>query len=57
MTGSMTDFVKTARMFAFVARKPGVFADNACHVFAELEQEQPASAVVNFITKVMMGRK
>ncbi|KHN87145.1 Tensin-3 [Toxocara canis] len=53
----LTTYVKSARMFAFVARKIGSRTDNACHVFAELEPEQPASAVVNFITKVMMGRK
>uniref|UniRef100_A0A914R912 PTB domain-containing protein n=1 Tax=Parascaris equorum TaxID=6256 RepID=A0A914R912_PAREQ len=53
----LTSYVKSARMFAFVARKIGSRTDNACHVFAELEPEQPASAVVNFITKVMMGRK
>uniref|UniRef100_A0A158R4Z4 SH2 domain-containing protein n=1 Tax=Syphacia muris TaxID=451379 RepID=A0A158R4Z4_9BILA len=53
----MADYVKIARTFAFIARKAGSYADNACHVFAELEQEQPASAVVSFITKVMMGRK
>ncbi|MFH4975143.1 hypothetical protein AB6A40_001852 [Gnathostoma spinigerum] len=47
-------YVKSARMFAFVARKIGSRTDNACHVFAELEPEQPATAVVNFITKVML---
>ena len=26
-----------------------------CHVFAALEPDQPASAIVNFVTKVMIG--
>jgi len=29
--------------------------DNACHVFAELDAEQPADAVANFVMKVMLG--
>ena len=28
-------------------------ADNQCHVFAELEPEQPATAIVNFVNKVI----
>ncbi|CAI4225820.1 unnamed protein product [Auanema sp. JU1783] len=48
--------VPSARMFAFVARKPSSY-ENSCHVFAELEQEQPASAVVNFINKVMLANR
>jgi hypothetical protein len=50
-----TTYVRQARVFGFVARKISTKADNACHVFAELDPEQPATAVVNFITKVMMG--
>ncbi|KAK6106974.1 Phosphotyrosine-binding domain family protein [Brugia pahangi] len=57
LEGSVTKYVKNARMFAFVARKIGSRTDNTCHIFAELEPEQPATAVVNFITKVMMGRR
>lgn len=49
--------MKNARIFAFVARKVASRSDNACHIFAELEPEQPASAVVNFITKVMMAKR
>ncbi|CEF68330.1 SH2 domain and PTB/PI domain and Pleckstrin homology-like domain and Tensin phosphotyrosine-binding domain and Tensin phosphatase, C2 domain-containing protein [Strongyloides ratti] len=49
-----TNFVQTAKIFGFVARNPNSY-DNQCHVFAELDPEQPASAVVNFITKVMMA--
>jgi tensin len=47
--------VPDARIFAFVARKTGSRTENACHVFAELESGQPATAVVNFVTKVMMA--
>ena len=43
------------RIFGFVARKPGSKTDNQCHVFAEYEIEQPASAIVSFVTKVLLG--
>lgn len=43
------------RVFGFVARKPASGSDNQCHVFAELEPEQPATAIVNFVSKVMMS--
>ncbi|TTE51854.1 Tensin-2 [Bagarius yarrelli] len=43
------------RVFGFVAKKPGSTAENACHLFAELDPEQPATAIVNFINKVMLG--
>lgn len=36
-----------------MARKPASKTDNQCHLFAELEPEQPASAIVNFVGKVM----
>lgn len=45
----------SSRCFGFVARKPAHKSDNQCHVFAELEPEQPATAIVNFVNKVMMG--
>ncbi|KAK6729410.1 hypothetical protein RB195_006454 [Necator americanus] len=48
--------VKSARLFAIVARKPSSM-ENACHVFAELEPEQPATAVVNFINKVLFANR
>lgn len=41
--------------FGFVARKPGTLADNQCHIFAQLEPEQPASAIINFVSKVMQA--
>ena len=43
------------RLFAFVARKPTSRACNQCHVFAELDTEQPARAIVNFVNKVMLS--
>ncbi|KAJ8729425.1 hypothetical protein PYW08_001006 [Mythimna loreyi] len=42
------------RVFAFVARASSG-ADNQCHVFAELEPEQPATAIVNFVNKALLG--
>ncbi|XP_076840725.1 LOW QUALITY PROTEIN: tensin-2 [Brachyhypopomus gauderio] len=45
----------TSKVFGFVAKKPGSAAENVCHLFAELEPEQPATAIVNFINKVMLG--
>ncbi|CAK1549913.1 unnamed protein product [Leptosia nina] len=42
------------RIFAFVARSASG-ADNQCHVFAELEPEQPATAIVNFVNKALLG--
>jgi len=45
-----------AKFFGFVARKQGSATDNACHVFAELDPDQPASAIVNFVTRVMIGQ-
>ena len=44
------------RVFGFVARKQGGVSDNSCHLFAELDPDQPASAIVNFVTKVMIGQ-
>ncbi|XP_067001379.2 tensin-3 isoform X3 [Anabrus simplex] len=47
--------ISSNRVFGFVARKPASKTDNQCHIFAELEPEQPASAIVNFVSKVMMS--
>ncbi|CAL9698372.1 unnamed protein product [Knipowitschia caucasica] len=41
------------RLFGFVARKQGSTTDNVSHLFAELEPEQPASAIVSFVSRVM----
>ncbi|NWS00642.1 TENS3 protein, partial [Motacilla alba] len=43
------------RVFGFIARKQGSATDNVCHLFAEHDPEQPASAIVNFVSKVMIG--
>uniref|UniRef100_A0A4W3KE73 Tensin 3 n=1 Tax=Callorhinchus milii TaxID=7868 RepID=A0A4W3KE73_CALMI len=45
----------SAKVFGFVARKQGSATDNVCHLFAEHDPEQPASAIVNFVSKVMIG--
>ncbi|GCC22570.1 tensin-3-like isoform X2 [Chiloscyllium punctatum] len=45
----------SAKIFGFVARKQGSGSDNVCHLFAEHDPEQPASAIVNFVSKVMIG--
>jgi tensin len=47
----------SAKMFGFVAKRlGGSKSDNACHVFAEVDPDQPAEAIVNFVMKVMIGR-
>eukprot|EP00090_Calanus_glacialis_P008795 TRINITY_DN17134_c0_g1_i1.p1 TRINITY_DN17134_c0_g1~~TRINITY_DN17134_c0_g1_i1.p1 ORF type:complete len:944 (-),score=147.40 TRINITY_DN17134_c0_g1_i1:1562-4393(-) len=43
------------KLFAFVARKPANRACNQCHVFAELDADQPARAIVNFVNKLMLS--
>ncbi|KAG7488399.1 hypothetical protein MATL_G00034100 [Megalops atlanticus] len=45
----------SAKIFGFVARKTASGTDNVCHLFAEHDPEQPASAIVNFVSKVMIG--
>ncbi|XP_045906938.1 tensin-3-like isoform X2 [Micropterus dolomieu] len=49
------DGCSSAKIFGFVARKTGTSMDNVCHLFAEHDPEQPASAIVNFVSKVMIG--
>ncbi|XP_048774490.1 tensin-1-like isoform X4 [Ostrea edulis] len=44
------------QIFGFVAKKQSGGNDNTCHLFAELDPGQPASAIVNFVTKVMIGQ-
>ena len=41
------------RIFGFVAKKKG---GNQCLLFAELDPEQPASAIVNFVSKVLLSK-
>uniref|UniRef100_A0A1B0AA64 SH2 domain-containing protein n=1 Tax=Glossina pallidipes TaxID=7398 RepID=A0A1B0AA64_GLOPL len=40
-------------LFAFVARETAGAHDNQCHVFCDLEMNQPASAIVSFANKVL----
>ncbi|XP_077070153.1 tensin-2 isoform X4 [Siphateles boraxobius] len=50
-----SDTGTTSKVFGFVAKKPGSVVENVCHLFAELDPEQPATAIVNFINKVMLA--
>ncbi|XP_033483061.2 tensin-2-like isoform X1 [Epinephelus lanceolatus] len=45
----------SSKMFGFVARRTSSATENVCHLFAEMDPEQPAVAIVNFINKVMLG--
>ncbi|XP_061648457.1 tensin-1 isoform X23 [Phyllopteryx taeniolatus] len=47
----------TAMLFGFVARKQGSTTDNVSHLFAEMDPEQPASAIVNFVTRMVTLQK
>uniref|UniRef100_A0A2I3HUN4 Tensin-2 n=1 Tax=Nomascus leucogenys TaxID=61853 RepID=A0A2I3HUN4_NOMLE len=47
----------TSKVFGFVAKKPGSPWENVCHLFAELDPDQPAGAIVTFITKVLLGQR
>ena len=48
------------RCFGFVSKKingtkSSQTAENECHIFAEVDPSQPSSAIVNFVSKVMIG--
>lgn len=47
------------RCFGFVSKKingtKSSQPENECHIFAEVEPSQPSSAIVNFVSKVMIG--
>lgn len=49
----------TFRCFGFVSKKingaKSSQPENECHIFAELDPSQPATAIVNFVSKVMIG--
>ncbi|XP_036401900.1 tensin-like isoform X2 [Megalops cyprinoides] len=47
----------SAKFFGFVARKQGSTTDNVSHLFAEMDPNQPATAIVNFVSKVMSSQK
>ncbi|KAF0041698.1 hypothetical protein F2P81_005230 [Scophthalmus maximus] len=46
----------TAKIFGFVARKSQSDTENICHLFAEHDPEQPASAIVNFVSKHSLAK-
>ncbi|XP_037832234.1 tensin-1 [Kryptolebias marmoratus] len=46
----------TSKLFGFVARKQGSTTDNISHIFAELDPDQPASAIVNFVSKMVASQ-
>nr|XP_023665686.1 tensin-like isoform X4 [Paramormyrops kingsleyae] len=45
----------SAKFFGFIARKQGSMTDNVSHLFAEMDSEQPALAIVSFVSKVLTG--
>lgn len=47
----------TAKLFGFVARKQGSTTDNVSHLFAEMDPEQPANAIVSFVSKMITSQK
>ncbi|XP_044073912.1 tensin-1 isoform X14 [Siniperca chuatsi] len=47
----------TAKLFGFVARKQGSTTDNVSHLFAEMDPDQPANAIVNFVLKMIASQK
>lgn len=47
--------IQESRIFAIVTRRQGSPSENVCHVFSELDPAQPATAVVRFVTKHLLG--
>jgi len=48
------------RCFGFVSKKingnnRSTQPENECHIFAEIDRSQPSTAIVNFVSKVMIG--
>jgi tensin len=47
------------RCFGFVSKNTNGTKssqpENECHIFAEVDSSQPSSAIVNFVSKVMIG--
>ncbi|XP_067119437.1 tensin-1-like isoform X5 [Centruroides vittatus] len=48
--------LESGRCFGFVARSPVKQTENQCHLFAEWELDQPASAIVSFVNKVIVRK-
>lgn len=42
------------RLFGFVVKKAPPCGNNECHLFAEYESDQPASAIVNFVNEFLL---
>ncbi|XP_061871614.1 LOW QUALITY PROTEIN: tensin-2-like [Colius striatus] len=48
----------SSQIFGFVARQPGgPGGANVCHLFAELDPEQPAAAIAAFVSRVLLGTR
>ncbi|CAF1087946.1 unnamed protein product [Adineta ricciae] len=61
-THQMSDLemLPRAKCFGFVSKKingnnRSNQPENECHIFAEIDRTQPSSAIVNFVSKVMIG--
>lgn len=53
-------FFSSSRCFAFVSKKingntRSNQTENECHIFAEIDRTQPSTAIVNFVSKVLIG--
>ncbi|CAF2715042.1 unnamed protein product [Rotaria sp. Silwood2] len=54
------EMLPKAKCFGFVSKKingnnRSAQAENECHIFAEIDRTQPSTAIVNFVSKVMIG--
>uniref|UniRef100_T1JS71 SH2 domain-containing protein n=1 Tax=Tetranychus urticae TaxID=32264 RepID=T1JS71_TETUR len=52
-----TPNTRTSQLFGFVARARGINkpSNNECHLFVEFDEDQAASAIVNFANKVILS--
>ncbi|CAF0720973.1 unnamed protein product [Rotaria sp. Silwood1] len=54
------EMLPKAKCFGFVSKKingnnRSTQAENECHIFAEIDRTQPSTAIVGFVSKVMIG--
>jgi len=54
------EMLPKAKCFGFVSKKingnnRSNQPENECHIFAEIDRTQPSTAIVNFVSKVMIG--
>ncbi|CAF3943641.1 unnamed protein product, partial [Rotaria magnacalcarata] len=54
------EMLPKAKCFGFVSKKVNGTnrsnqPENECHIFAEIDRTQPSTAIVNFVSKVMIG--